>query len=198
MRHRGGHGRHLGGALRIARVHPAPAIDEDLAADLLGHRGAVGGDGARFRRLHAGLEVLVGGVLGGIAEAAPPVHAVLLGGVVEPGPADIGGRRLEPVVAQRADEIDRAVGVVVGGEVLEVAQVLRDLAIGVADPLIAPDGRLDRGAEAHADGLAEKAGIDAVEDFGGGEHGGLVSEMACAAKAPSPAAARRALPRRER
>jgi len=95
---------------------------------------------------------------------------VLLGRIVEPGLAHVRGGRRKPIVAQRADEVDRSVGVVVGREILEVAEILRHLAIGVADALIAPDRRLHRGAQAHADGLAEKARIDAVEDFGRRKH----------------------------
>src|SRR5690606_34833891 len=110
---RGGDGRHFGGALGVAGVHPAPAIDEDLAADLLGDGGAVLGDGARTGRLDAGAQVEVSGVLGRAAIAAPPIHAVAFRGVVEPGFGHFlrGGAKL--VVAHGPDEIDRAVGIVV-------------------------------------------------------------------------------------
>ena len=39
------------------------------------------------------LQIEIGGVLGRDAEAAPPIHAVLLGGIVEPGAAHIRSRR---------------------------------------------------------------------------------------------------------
>ena len=170
MRHAGGHGRHVGGALRIARVYPAPAIDENLPADLLGDGGAVLGNRAGLGRGNAGAQIAIGSVLGGNTEPAPPIHAVLFGSIVEPGLADILGCGAQPVIAQRADEIDGPIGVVVSREVLEIAQILGDLAIGLADAVIAPDGGLDRGAEAHADGLANEAGIDLFEDLGFGQH----------------------------
>ncbi|MCY1244857.1 hypothetical protein D9M72_579560 [compost metagenome] len=113
-----------------------------------------------MRRGNAGAQVAVGGVLGRHAEATPPVHAVLFGGIIYPGLADIGSAGLEAVVAQRTNEVDRAVGVIVRREILEIAQILGDFAIGFLDALIAPDRRLDRRAKANANSLADETGID--------------------------------------
>ena len=75
----------LGRARGIARAHQPHAVDEDLAADLLGHAVAVLLDRARARRANTRAQVLVTGVLGGNAVSAPPEKPVLKRRVVEPG-----------------------------------------------------------------------------------------------------------------
>ena len=95
VRHAGRLARKARRALRIARIAQAPAVDEDLAADLLGDGAPVLLDGARARRLDARAQVQVRRVLGGHAVAAPPVEAVLIGRIVEPRAPDLrGGQRL--------------------------------------------------------------------------------------------------------
>ena len=89
----GGPAGEVGGQLRIAGGDHRPAVDEDLGADLLGDDLAVEGDRAAVRRGDAVLQAQVGGVLGRVAEAAPPEDRAPLDHVVEPGLADLRGVR---------------------------------------------------------------------------------------------------------
>src|SRR4051812_8400104 len=90
--------RHGGSAGGVAWIHPAPAVDEDLAADLLGDRRAVGCDGPRLRRWNPGFEIAVGRVLGRNAKATPPEHAVLLASIVQPSAADLFRRGHKTII----------------------------------------------------------------------------------------------------
>ena len=65
------------------------------------------------------LQAQVGGVLGGVAQPAPPQDGALLDDVVEPGLADLrrrSGRGVVAVVGQRAQEGEGAGDVVVGDD----------------------------------------------------------------------------------
>ena len=116
------------------------------------------------------LQAQVGGVLGGVAHAAPPEDRALLDDVVEPGLADLRGRQVAAVavVGQGAQEGEGAGDVVVGddqGHVLALVDVVPDLAEFGHDAVVGP--AFEGAAEVDADDLAEHAGVDALEIVGG-------------------------------
>ena len=151
----------FGGLGGLAGPDQAPGVDEDLAADLVGKELSVGGSGARLRSGDAMEEVEVGGVLGGHAIAAPPEHTDALPGIVQPGLGHILRRQLAVfgAVPQGAEEIHRAVSIVIGGEVDVILHVAPDVAIGLLDPLIGPDVGLHRGAQTDAHVHTQETGI---------------------------------------
>ena len=156
----------VGGQLGVAGGDHGPAVDKDLGADLFGHHLAVQGDRAAARGRDALLETQVGGVLGGVAHAAPPEDRALLDDVVEPGLADLRGREVAAVavVRERAQEGKGAGDVVVGddqGHVFALVDVVPDLAEFGHDAVVGP--AFEGAAEIDADNFAEHAGVGALE-----------------------------------
>jgi hypothetical protein len=166
----GGAACQVGRPLGVARADHGPAVDEDLGADLLGHLRAVELEGAAARRRDAVLQAQVGGMLGGVAQAAPPEDGAALDDVVEPGLADLGGgeRRAVAVVGQGAQEGEGAGDVVVGDDqgagldlrIAPLVHVVGDLAQLGHDTLVRP--ALEGAAQVDADDLAEHAGVDTL------------------------------------
>ena len=145
---------------RVGGRHQAPGINENLAADLLGQSLAVLADAAGLRGGHAVFQIEVGRVLGADAVSAPPVQANALARVVEPGLRYSLRRGLAGMIVQRAQKKHRAVGVVVGGKMLVVLHIAADIAVGIADAFVAPQGGLHRRSQADADVHAQKARVD--------------------------------------
>ena len=165
VRDAGGPAGEVGGALGVPGAHHRPPVDEDLRADLFGHDLAVRGHGAGTRRLHAVAQPQVRGVLGRVAEAAPPEHRAVLDEVVEPGLADLGRGevRIAAVVLERPHESERAADVVVGddeGDPDLVVDVVVDLPKLVLAALVGP--AFERPPEIDAYDLAEHARVDAL------------------------------------
>ena len=164
MAHAARLGGQRGGQLRVARRHHGPAVDEDLGADLLCHHLGVEGDGTAARRLDAVLEAQVGGVLGGVAQAAPPQHGALLDQVVEPGAPDVGRAEVGAAseVFQRANEGERARDVVVGDDQRHaeaLVHIVGDLTELALDARELP--ALERAPQVDADDLSQHARVDA-------------------------------------
>ncbi len=91
------------GQVHVGRGDQPPDVAEDLAADLLGHRRAVLGNGARPRGGDAVEQVEIGRVLRGNAVAAPPKGSSLVSHIVEQGLADLGRGDMRSVVLYRPD-----------------------------------------------------------------------------------------------
>ena len=151
---------------RVARADHAPAVDEDLRPDLFGHHPPVERHRAALRRGDALLEPQVGGVLGGIAQPAPPQDRLVLDDVVQPGAPDLFAAQVVAagVVLERADEGERAGDVVVGddqGLIQALVHVIPDLAQLRRDAFVAP--AFKRPAQVDADHLAQHARIHPFE-----------------------------------
>ncbi len=161
------------GEAGLAGRHHRPAVDEDLRPDLFGEGRAVHRDRSALRRRDALAQVEPGGVLGGIAVAAPPQDRSLLDEVVEPGAADVARAevRRDAVVLEGADEGEGA-GHVVVGDHERLAEPLVDVVLDRAelahDPLVGPS--LERPPEIDPDQLAQHPGIDALEVVLGDRH----------------------------
>ncbi len=84
--------RECGGERGIARRDDRPAVDEDLRADLLCDRLPVDRDRSAGRRRNPAFQVEPGGMLGGVAVAAPPQDRAVLDDVIEPRLADLARR----------------------------------------------------------------------------------------------------------
>ena len=123
------------------------------------------GDRTARRSRDAGLQSEIRGVLGRVAEPAPPQDGPFLDEVVEPGLADLARRDggIVTVVCHRANEGERPGDVVIGDDERHTQPVM-DVVVDVADPLldrfVGP--ALDRAPEVHADELPEHAGVDPV------------------------------------
>ena len=153
------------GLLGVAGAHHGIGIHEDLGADLLGKHRAVAPDGPALRGGDAPLQVQVGGMLGGVAHAAPPEDGPVFDDVVEPGLADLLRRHLrgEAVVLHGTEEGEGARQVVVShdeGKVQLIVDIIGNLAEPVDDGLVGP--ALHRVAQIHADHLTQNTGVDLV------------------------------------
>ena len=179
--------------LRPSGQHEAPGVDENLTADLLGDGRAVLGDGAGARRGNARAQVQIGRVLGGLAVAAPPVKAVLIGRVVQPRLRNLVRREVAGIsrVVQRADEQHRPVGVVVRGEQVVIHHIAVQLAVHLPNLVVCP--ALDGRAVAHADELAQPSGIAALNIVPG--HLEQIASLLCnSSMAAAPASKARGRP----
>lgn len=115
---RGGAAGEVGGARRVAGRDHRPAVDEDLRADLLGDDRAVECDRTAGGGGRAGLQAQIGGVLGRVAEAAPPEDRAPLDDVVQPALADLRGSEIRGVatIGEGTEEGEGAGDVVVGDD----------------------------------------------------------------------------------
>ena len=98
-------------------------------------------------------------VLRADAIAAPPEHAVLPGDVILPGIAHArtAGPFFQAIIFQRAQKEQRAIGIVVSGEIMIFHGIILDFPAHLPDTGIAP--ALNGRAVPHADGFAQPAGI---------------------------------------
>src|SRR4051812_31907712 len=131
------------GALRIARYDHAPAVDEDLGADLLGDRRAVEFNRAAHWRRDATLQPQIGRVLSGVADATPPEDRSSLDEVVEPGVADLlrGQVGIISVVRERSQKGEGPRDVVVSDDQRHsprLVDVAVDFAVRGGDAIVGP------------------------------------------------------------
>ncbi len=120
-------------------------------------------DRTGFWRWDAVLQTKVGGVLGGISEAAPPEDRAALDDVVEPGLAICCWSQIKrvPVIWQGAKKRESARYVVIGHNkrrTISSGQVIIDLANFLNDPVVRPT--FDRSSKVDADQFAEDSRVD--------------------------------------
>ena len=162
VRHAGSCHSHLGSHGRITQVDQAPGVDEDLATDLLSQNDAILLNRTGLRCGDALLQVVVSGVLGGDAVAAPPIQTDAISGVVEPCLTHSLGSQLvaDAVVQQAAQEIHGTIDIVISRKILVVTDVAADIAAELLDPLKIPGAGLHGCTQANTCVHAQKAGID--------------------------------------
>ena len=153
----------------ITRIHDRPAINENLSANLLADHLRVEATRAAVRRSDTASKPQVGGLLGGIANAAPPQHGFIFDDRVEPRLTDLRGGQLgiKTVIRHRPSKRERPRQIVIrdherqASSLVEVVQHFPELG---ADALMTP--AFDGTPQVHADELAQHTRVGAFKVIG--------------------------------